>query len=93
MKSIAIEQNLLATHVSDNPAFESACRAGDCDAIMKIVCSEMETKKLFTKGALKLKNDIFRMTCGKARVPAYVGSNILAFVWNARLSGTGFGVN
>ena len=52
----------------------------------------MKNNNLFTKGSNKLKEDIFRLTKGKTKVSSSDGTNILYFVWNARLSGTGFGV-
>jgi hypothetical protein len=52
----------------------------------------MENNKLFTTGSKKLRDDIFRMTQGKDKVSTQVGSRIMYFVWNARLSGTGFAV-
>ena len=52
----------------------------------------MNKNNLFTKGSMKLKADIIRMLQGRTRVPSYIGQNILRFVYNARLSGTGLGV-
>lgn len=93
MKSTAVEKNLLATHISNNPDFEVACTTGDCTLIMSIVETEMKNNNLFTKGSNKLKDDIFRLTKGKSKVSSSVGTSILYFVWNARMSGTGFGVS
>lgn len=92
MKTITVEKNLLATHISNNPDFEVACTTGNCQLIMSIVETEMKNNNLFTKGSNKLKEDIFRLTKGKTKVSSSDGTNILYFVWNARLSGTGFGV-
>jgi hypothetical protein len=89
MKNISIEDRLLATHVSNNGEFETACLAGDSDKIMSIVAAEMEKNNLFTKGSKKLQEDICRMLQGKAKVPTWVGQNILMFVWNSRMSGIG----
>ena len=92
MCTVKNEDCLLATHISANHEFESACLSGDADKIRAIVDSEMEKSGLHTKGANKLRDDIFRMLQGKAKVSKYLGNNVLAFVWNSRLSGTGFAV-
>ena len=84
-----IEDRLLATHIADNPDFEEACFSGNAAQIMAIVEAEMEKNHLYTAGSKKLQTDILRMLSGKDRVPAYVGQNILMFVWNSRLSGIG----
>ena len=84
MRTIKVEDRLLATHISDNPDFEAACLAGDANKILAIVDYEMEEHKLFTKGANKLKADIIRMLNAKKHF-----AQILMFVWNSRLSGTG----
>jgi peroxiredoxin Q/BCP len=52
----------------------------------------MQEKNLLTPGAKKLRNDVFRMTKGDAKIPAKIGENILFFVWNSRMSGTGYAV-
>ncbi len=88
-----IEDRLLATHISNNEEFESACLSGNGTLIMSIVEAEMEKNKLFTKGAKKLRADILRLLQGKERVASYVGKNVLAFVWNSRMSGIGFAAN
>ena len=87
-----IEDRLLATHIVGNADFESACLSGNGSLIMDIVVSEMEKNNLYTKGSIKLKNDIFRMTKGQSRISSSAGQNILFFVWNSRLSGTGLAV-
>ena len=87
-----IEDRLLATHVSSNAEFETACLSGDGSKIMNIVETEMKKHNLFTKGSEKLKNDILTMLQGKEKVPAWIGQNIMMFVWNARLSGIGMAV-
>ena len=84
MRTMKIEDHLLATHISNNPEFEAACLAGDADKIIVIVNQEMEEHKLYTKGANKLKADITRMLNTKKHF-----AQILMFVWNSRLSGTG----
>lgn len=84
MHTIKIEDQLLATHISNNPEFEAACLAGDAEKIIMIVNREMEEHKLYTKGANKLKSDIIRMLNTKKHF-----AQILMFVWNSRLSGTG----
>ena len=88
-----IENRLLATHVTNNKDFESACLSGDATQIMFIVESEMQKNKLFTKGSEKLKADILKMLQGKTKVSASVGQRVLMFVWNSRMSGIGFAVN
>ena len=88
-----IEDRLLATHISNNAEFEPACLSGNGSQIMTIVAAEMEKNKLFTKGAKKLQADILAMIKGKAKVPSYIGQNVLMFVWNSRMSGIGFAVN
>ena len=88
-----IEDQLLATHITDNAEFETACLTGNAAKIMAIVEAEMEKHNLFTKGSKKLQADILRMLRGKERVSPNDGANILMFVWNSRLSGTGFAVN
>ena len=92
MKNINIENQLLATHITDNEKFESACMSGNRDEIMDIVISEMEKNKLFTKGANKLKADILRMLGDKPKIPTSVGQRVLGFVWNSRMSGIGLSV-
>lgn len=87
-----IEDRLLATHISTNVDFEPACMAGDGRKIMAIVEAEMEKNNLFTKGSHKLKADINRLLQGKDKVPCWVGQNVLMFVWNSRLAGTGYAV-
>ncbi len=84
-----IEDKLLATHVSNNPDFESACTSGDGLQIMSIVEAEMEKNNLFTKGSKKLQADIVRMLQGRSRVSPSVGQQVLMFVWNSRTSGIG----
>lgn len=93
MKAKNIEDRLLATHVSNNPNFESACLTGDGLQIMDIVKAEMEKNKLFTKGSKKLQADIIRLLQGQSKVAPSVGRNILMFVWNSRMSGIGYAVN
>lgn len=88
-EGIAPEDSLLATHICKNPDFETACMTGDATKIMAIIDSEMEAKNLYTAGAKKLRNDVFRMTRGNAKVPTKIGENILFFVWNSQMSGTG----
>ena len=88
-----IEDRLLATHVSDNPEFESACLSGDGLQIMEIVEAEMKKNDLYTKGSKKLQADIIRMLNGKSRVSKYVGERVLFFVYNSRLAGIGLAVN
>lgn len=91
-KKLTKEERLLATRISENKEFEAACLAGDADKIMSIVEAEMSEHNLHTKGSTKLHDDILCMTKGKLKVPAYIGSDILAFVWNSRLSGIGLAV-
>jgi hypothetical protein len=79
-----IEDQLLATHISNNPEFEAACVAGNAGKIIEIVNHEMEEHNLHTKGSNKLKTDIIRMLNTKKHF-----AQILMFVWNSRLSGTG----
>ena len=87
-----IEDRLLATHITNNPEFATACTTGNSSLIMAIVEAEMEKNKLYTKGSKKLKADILRMLNGKEKVPTYIGQNILMFVWNSKLSGIGLAV-
>ena len=87
-----IEEKLLATHITNNCDFEYACSTGNAGKIMTIVYAEMEKNKLYTKGAVKLKNDILRMIAGRERISSRIGQEILFFVWNSRLSGTGYAV-
>lgn len=84
MRTLKIEDQLLATHISNNPDFEAACIAGDANKIITIVNQEMEEHSLHTKGANKLKADIIRMLNTRKHF-----AQILMFVWNSRLSGTG----
>ena len=84
-----IEDRLLATHVSDNPEFESACLSGNGLMIMNIVEAEMQKNNLFTKGSKKLQADIIRLLQGRSQVSKSVGQNVMMFVWNSRLSGIG----
>lgn len=92
MKSVQIEDRLLATHISNNADFEQACVSGNAKRIMEIVNSEMAKNNLHTKGSEKLKADIFRMTRGQQQVSSDVGTRIMYFVWNSRLSGIGLAV-
>jgi hypothetical protein len=78
------EDRLLATHISNNPDFETACTVNDKEMVMTIVHSEMEKHDLYTAGAKKLRDDIFRMLNRKKSC-----TDIMFFVWNSRLSGTG----
>ena len=87
-----IEDRLLATHVTNNPNFESACMTGNGAQIMAIVESEMQKNNLFTKGSKKLQADILRMLQGKDKVSTSIGQNILMFVWNSRAAGIGLAV-
>ena len=88
-----IEDKLLATHVSNNSEFAAACLSGDAEKIIEIVNLEMIRNHLYTKGSVKLKNDILKMTQGKSQITTYLGERILFFVWNSRLSGIGLAVN
>ena len=88
-----IEDRLLATHISDNPKFESACLSGDGLTIMSIVETEMEKNNLYSKGSKKLQADIIRMLKGQTEVSTYTGQNILFFVYNSRLAGIGLAVS
>ena len=92
MKAQNVEHRLLATHVSNNKDFETACMSGDATSIMSIIDSEMNNNKLFTKGSRKLRDDVFKMTQGKSKISSYIGNNILSFIWNSRLSGIGLAV-
>ena len=58
MRTMKVEDRLLATHISNNPEFEAACLTGDAKKIIAIVNHEMEAHRLHTKGANKLKADI-----------------------------------
>jgi hypothetical protein len=87
-----VEDRLLATHISKNADFEKACYAGDGSKIMSIVKFEMENNNLYTKGSQKLHDDIYKMLKGKTQVSPSVGTNILFFVYNSLLSGTGHAV-
>ena len=92
MRNLKVENSLLATHISENPDFEIACLSGDATKILYIVDSEMNEHDLHTKGSKKLHDDIFRMTKGQSKISLNAGQNILFFVWNSRLSGTGLAV-
>ena len=92
MKNQSIENKLLATHISDNTEFEEACLTGNADKIVSIINYEIETKKLHTPGAVKLRNDILRMLQGQSKVSIGIGKQVLFFVWNSRLSGIGLAV-
>lgn len=87
MHTIKVEDCLLATHIADNPNFETACATNDKETIMAIVNHEMEEHDLHTKGSQKLREDIFRMLNRKKSC-----MDVLYFVWNSRLSGTGYAV-
>ena len=88
MCNIKAEDKLLATHITNNPEFETACTANNKEMIMSIVHHEMEKNNLYTNGAKKLRDDIFRMLNRKKSC-----TEVLFFVWNSRLSGTGFAVS
>lgn len=91
--SSKIEDRLLATHIAENADFEKACTLGDAVKIREIVESEMQKHNLFTKGSQKLREDINRLLQGRTVVSSAVGTNILLFVWNSRMSGIGLGVH
>lgn len=86
------EDRLLATHISGNTDFTAACQTGNAELIRTIVNQEMEKANLHTKGSNKLRDDIFRMLQNKPVVSTYIGNQVLFFVWNSRLSGTGLAV-
>jgi hypothetical protein len=88
-----IEDRLLATHITENPEFENACLTGNGLMIMEIVEAEMKKANLYTKGSKKLQADIIRMLKGQSKVSNSIGQNILFFVYNSRLAGTGLAVN
>lgn len=88
-EGIAPADSLIATHVCNNPEFESACMTGDAAKIMSIIDAEMEANNMYTPGAKKFRGDVFRMTRGNAKIPAKIGENILFFAWNSQMSGTG----
>ena len=90
---LKIENQLLATHISNNPNFTDACLSGNGLLIMDIIETEMKNHNLYTKGSKKLQADILRMLQGKSRVSAKVGENVLFFVYNSRLAGIGMAVN
>ena len=85
--NIKADDRLLATFICNNPEFETACNSRDGDKLIMIVDAEIEKNKLHTKGAAKLRSDIIRMMMSKKSF-----TEIMFFVWNSRLSGTGFGV-
>jgi hypothetical protein len=87
--AVAPAEELLATHIVADPEFESACLSGNAFKILEIVDRTMEDKDMYTPGAKKLRNDIARMTKGYPKVPSKIGEQILFFVWNSQLSGTG----
>ena len=91
-EAVTSAENLIATYICNNPEFETACLTGNATQIMSIIDAEMEANNMYTPGAKKLRNDVFRMTRGNAKVPAKIGEQILFFVWNSQLSGTGDGV-
>lgn len=86
------ERNLLATHISDNKDFETACLSGNGTKITEIIYFEMETHHLYSAGAKKLCSDILSKLNGKAKITYNKGTEIMFFVWNSRLSGTGLAV-
>lgn len=90
---LKIENQLLATHISNNPNFTDACLSGNGLLIMDIIETEMKNHNLYTKGSKKLQSDILRMLQGKSKVSAKVGENVLFFVYNSRLAGIGMAVN
>jgi hypothetical protein len=65
---------------------------GDATKIMAIIDQAMQDNNMMTKGARKLRDDVFMMTRGNAKVPARIGEHILFFVWNSQLAGTGYRV-
>ena len=91
-EAVTSAENLIATYICNNPEFETACLTGNATQIMSIIDAEMEANNMYTPGAKKLRNDVFRMTRGNAKVPVKIGEQILFFVWNSQLSGTGDGV-
>lgn len=90
--SSKIENQLLATHITNNPEFTNACLSGDGLMIMDIVEAEMKKNNLFTKGSKKLQEDIIRMLQNQTRVSTKVGERVLFFVYNSRLAGIGMAV-
>jgi hypothetical protein len=91
-EAMAPADSLIATKVCTNPEFESACMTGNATKIMEIIDQEMEANDMYTPGARKFRNDVFRMTRGSAKIPAKIGENILFFAWNSQMSGTGLAV-
>ena len=89
---ITKEERILANHIAENEEFKDACMTGDAELIRDIVNSEMEKANLYTKGAIKLRDDIFRKLQNKVKVSVGVGLSIMEFVWNSRLSAAGFAV-
>ncbi len=87
MCTMKIEDQLLATHIANNAEFENACLTNNAEKIVAIVNYEMERTNLQTKGANKLRDDILRLLRTKK---SYM--DILYFIWNSRLSGTGYAV-
>ena len=92
-EGVAPAEELIATHVCNNPEFETACMTGDATKIMSIIDHEMEVNNMYTPGAKKFRNDVFYMTRGNARVPKKIGEQIMFFAWNCQMSGIGLGVN
>ena len=88
-----IEDRLLATHIANNADFTNACMTGNASKIKSIIDAEMAANHLYTKGSQKLKADILNMLGGKEKVSSFIGQNVLAFVWNSKLSGIGLAVN
>lgn len=87
MCTMKTEDHLLATHIANNADFENACMTNNAEKIMAIVNYEMERTNLHTKGSNKLRDDILRLLRTKKSCV-----DVLYFVWNSRMSGTGFAV-
>lgn len=86
------EERILANHIAENKGFENACITGNAESIRSIVTSEMEKANLYTEGASKLRDTVFRLLQGKPKVSMRVGLSVMEFIWNSRLSAAGLAV-
>jgi hypothetical protein len=85
-KSQEVIDQLLASKLYENKDFEQACFAGDAIKIMQIIDRTMEEYNLYTTGARKLRNKIFYMTRGNAKVSSGTGISIFSYITNSILS-------
>ena len=80
------EESVLANHIGNDSTFEEACYSGDAAQIMAIIDNKMEELNMYTPGAKKFRNTVFKMTGGRPRISTGIATRILIYVSNCRLA-------